>query len=50
MDLTRFEHSMILMGINWSRAAKTKAFKDIKRETPRLAKIIRHLEHFYRKN
>ena len=50
MDLTRFEQSMILMGVNWNRAAKTKAFKDIRRETPRLAEVIKHLDSFYRKN
>ena len=47
--MNRFKHSMILMGIDWSKAAKTKAFKDIKQESPRVAGIISELDRFYRK-
>ena len=48
--MSKFEKSMILMGINWSRAAKTKAFKDIKRESPKIAGVMTELDRFYRKN
>ena len=44
-----FKDSMILMGIDWSKAAKTKAFNDIKTESPRIASIMTELDRFYRK-
>ena len=44
-----FKDSMILMGIDWSKAAKTKAFNDIKTESPRIAGIMTELDRFYRK-
>tara|TARA_Y100001963_G_C6432113_1_gene287526 strand:+ start:251 stop:418 length:168 start_codon:yes stop_codon:yes gene_type:complete len=47
--MSKFKNSMILMGVDWSRAAKTKAFKDIKQESPRVAGIISELDRFYRK-
>ena len=47
--MSKFEKSMILMGIDWSKAAKTKAFKDIRRESPRIAGVITELDRFYRK-
>ena len=37
-----FKDSMILMGIDWSKAAKKKAFKDIKRESPRVAGVLKY--------
>ena len=43
------KNSMILMGIDWSKAAKTKAFKDIKIEDPRIAKEIESLDKLYNK-
>ena len=46
--MSKFKNSMILMGINWSKAAKTKAFKDIKTESPRIAGIMTELDRFYR--
>ena len=47
--IDRFKNSIVLMGIDWSRAAKKKAFKDIKRESPRVAGVINELDRFYRK-
>lgn len=44
--ITKFEKSIILMGIDWSKAAKTKAFKDIKKNSPRLAQRIRSLDRW----
>ena len=52
--MSKFEQSMILMGIDWSKAAKTKAFKDIKQDSPRIAKRIqkwaRSMDRQFRKN
>ena len=47
--IDRFKNSIVLMGIDWSRAAKTKAFKDIKTESPKIAGIMTELDRFYRK-
>ena len=44
-----FKDSIILMGVDWSRGAKKKAFKDIRRESPRVASVIEVLDRFYRK-
>ena len=45
----RLKNSIILMGIDWSQAAKTKAFKDIKRQSPDIAKIIKDLDSMFAK-
>jgi len=47
--MTKFENSMILMGIDWSKAAKLAAVKDISKSRPGLHRVIRHLDHLYRK-
>jgi len=47
--MSRFEKSIILMGVNWSKAAKLMAVKDISTEEPRISNIIRDLEYLYRK-
>ena len=47
--MSKFKNSMILMGIDWSRAARTKAFKDIKNESPKIAGVMIELDRFYRK-
>ena len=49
MENDRLKNSMILMGVDWSKAAKTRAFKDIKMESPNLADIIRDLDRLFRK-
>ena len=45
----RLKNSIILMGIDWSRAAKIKAFKDIKRQSPEIAEIITDLDSMFAK-
>ncbi len=49
MELTKFEKSIILMGVNWSKAAKLKAFDDIKAESPRIAQRIKSLDIWSRR-
>lgn len=41
-------YSVILMGVDWSKAAKLKAMKDIKLEDPRVAKYIESLDKMYK--
>ena len=45
----RFKFSVILMGVDWSKAAKLEAVKDITKEHPRIAECISDLDRFYRK-
>ena len=45
----RFKDSVVLMGINWSKAAKLRAVKDIAVEHPRIAEHSSDLEYLYRK-
>tara|TARA_R100000742_G_C4257520_1_gene75382 strand:+ start:812 stop:961 length:150 start_codon:yes stop_codon:yes gene_type:complete len=40
--------SVILMGIDWSKAAKTKAMEDIELESPKIAEVISDLHSFYK--
>ena len=40
--------SMVLMGIDWSKAAKLKALKDIKVQSPELAGIMGDLDKLYK--
>ena len=47
--MSKFDNSIVLMGINWSKAAKLKAVKDIALDNPKVANIIRHLDNLYRK-
>lgn len=47
MNTSRLKKSMILMGVDWSKAAKIKAFKDIKLESPAVAKIMEELDQLY---
>tara|TARA_R100000742_G_C4265674_1_gene83707 strand:- start:210 stop:356 length:147 start_codon:yes stop_codon:yes gene_type:complete len=47
--MTKFENSIILMGIDWSKAAKLAAVKDISKNKPGLHGVIRHLDYLYRK-
>ena len=42
------KYSVILMGVDWSKAAKLKAMKDIKLEDPRIAKYIESLYKMYK--
>ena len=36
----RFKLSVILMGVDWSKAAKLEAVKDIARDNPRIAEVL----------
>ncbi len=47
--MNNLKDSIILMGINWSKAAKIKAFKDIKVESPDVAKVISDLDYMFSK-
>ena len=47
--MSKFDKSVILMGIDWSKAAKLEAVKDISVENPNIVKVIRHLDNLYRK-
>ena len=42
--------SVILMGIDWSKAAKVEAMGIIRIESPRIASIIDDLDEEYRRN
>ena len=46
--MNRFKASIILMGIDWSKAAKFIADNDIKVEAPQLASLIETLDESYR--
>ena len=46
--MNRFKASIILMGIDWSKAAKFIAENDIKAEDPQLASLINTLDEIYR--
>ncbi len=46
--MNRFKASIILMGIDWSKAAKFIADNDIKVEVPQLANLIETLDESYR--
>ena len=46
--MNRFKASIILMGIDWSKAAKFIADNDIKVEGPQLASLIETLDESYR--
>ena len=43
-----FKTSVILMGIDWSKAAKLDAMEVIKVEAPRVARVIDELDEEYR--
>ena len=47
--MSKFEKSIILMGIDWSKAAKMSAVEDIKKRHPKTVEIIKHLDRLYRK-
>ena len=47
--MSNFDNSIVLMGIDWSKAAKLEAVKDIELDHPGVAKVIRHLDNLYRK-
>tara|TARA_R110002020_G_scaffold213630_2_gene420522 strand:- start:520 stop:693 length:174 start_codon:yes stop_codon:yes gene_type:complete len=49
VELTKFEKSIVLMGIDWSKAAKLKAFNDIKAESPSIAQRIKSLDTWTRR-
>ena len=42
------KYYFILLGVDWSKAAKLKAIKDIKLEDPRVAKYIDSLDKMYK--
>ena len=46
--MNKFKASVILMGIDWSKAAKFIAENDIKVEDPQLASLIDTLDESYR--
>ena len=46
--MNRLKGSIILMGIDWSKAANIKAKKDIELEEPELAKLLDDLDKRYR--
>tara|TARA_Y100001963_G_C6736178_1_gene426545 strand:- start:1117 stop:1269 length:153 start_codon:yes stop_codon:yes gene_type:complete len=48
--MNSFKDSVILMGIDWSKAAKLEAMEVIKVESPRIAKVIDDLDDEYRKD
>ena len=47
--MDKFKNSVILMGIDWSKAAKVVASKDIRSANKRLARIIDVLDCEFRK-
>jgi hypothetical protein len=47
--MNSFKRSVILMGIDWSKAAKLEAMEVIKIESPRIAKVIDDLDEDYRR-
>lgn len=47
--MDKFKDSVILMGVNWSKAARLEAVKDIKKEHPKTFEIIRGLDRYYRR-
>lgn len=47
--MSSFKESVILMGIDWSRAAKLEAMKIIKVESPKIATVIDELDTEYRR-
>ena len=46
--MNKFKASIILMGIDWSRAAKFIAENDIKTNDPQLARLVETLDEAYR--
>jgi hypothetical protein len=44
----KLKDSVILMGIDWSKAARLKAVNDIKKESPVIADVIDDLDRFFR--
>ena len=46
MEMNRYY--FILLGVDWSKAAKLKAIKDIKLEDPRVARYIDSLDKMYK--
>ena len=44
------KNSIVLMGIDWSKAARLSAFKDIELQSPEFAQFIPDLERLYRNN
>ena len=50
--MSNLKDSIVLMGIDWSKAAKLKAIKDISCESPEVAEAIADLHSYYtrRKN
>ena len=49
MKMNKLKGSIILMGIDWSKAARTVAFQDITLEEPGLVKLIEDLDSLYLK-
>ena len=47
--MSKFKNSMILMGINWSKAARIIARRDISCESPELDNMLNDLDNYYRK-
>ena len=47
--MNKFRDSIVLMGVNWSKAARLEAVKDIRREHPKTFEIIRGLDKYYRR-
>ena len=48
--MNKFKASVILMGIDWSRAAKFIAENDLEAEDPQLARLVNELDELYRQS
>ena len=47
--MNKFKQSVILMGIDWSKAANLQAVKDLSKEQPELSRVINSLDSQFRK-
>lgn len=46
--MNKFKQSVILMGIDWSKAANLQAVKDLSKEQPELTRVIHSLDEQFR--
>tara|TARA_R100001463_G_scaffold102573_2_gene157000 strand:- start:600 stop:776 length:177 start_codon:yes stop_codon:yes gene_type:complete len=46
--MNRFKESVILMGIDWSKAANLQAVKDLSKEQPELSQVVDSLDRQFR--
>ena len=48
--MKKFKASVILMGIDWSKVAKTIALSEMRGESPEICDIINDLDDYYRRS